>query len=150
MIVPQARLKPASMAARDRLSCLQFFADALVDQTFASTAIPMVEHDTGDAGRVSVEPSSDSEAMIRTMFRDQRDVGEEAEQAIGHHHEGDDEDRGHDTGGDARLDRNMPRLGPTERSSATSSVVGGHRRSSTARSLAEADVKLPLICPCRR
>ena len=46
------------------------------------------------------------------------------------------------------LMESAPRLGPTERSSATSSVAGNApARSSTARSLADAGVKLPVIWP---
>ena len=54
--------------------------------------MPMVSTMPAMPGSVSVAPSSDSDADDQHDVEDQRDVGEEAEQAIGDDHEGDDED----------------------------------------------------------
>ncbi len=65
----------------------------------------MRQHDTGDAGQRQRRAEHRQRGDDQDDVEDQRDVGEEAEQAVGDHHEGDDEDRRDDTGGDAGTDR---------------------------------------------
>ena len=83
MIVPQARLKPASIAARIDLPDLQLFADALVDQHVGVHRHADGEHDAGDAGQRQRRAEQRQRADDQDDVEDQRDVGEEAEQPVG-------------------------------------------------------------------
>ena len=56
--------------------------------------MPMVSTMPAMPGSVSVAPSSDSAAMIMRDVNGERDVGEEAEEAVGHEHEADDQHGG--------------------------------------------------------
>ena len=73
--------------------------------------MPMVSTMPAMPGSVSVAPSSDSDGDDHRHVHGQRDVGEEAEQAVGDEHEGDDEDAADDAGDLAGLDRIL-RRGP--------------------------------------
>ena len=66
--------------------------------------MPMVSTMPAMPGKVSVAPSSDSMRDDHRHVHGQRDVGDEAEEAVGDEHEDDDEDAGDDAGDLAGMD----------------------------------------------
>ena len=78
-------------------------------------------------GSVSVVPGQRDHADHQKTVRHQRDVGEQAEEAVADDHEDDDRDeRRQSTRSRRRGSKSWPRLGPTVRSS-TIVEVGGER-----------------------
>ncbi len=82
-MVASARVKPASIALIAERPAAHLLADALVDQHVGVDRDADGQHDAGDAGQRQrrVEQRQDAEDH-RDVDRD-RDVGEQAEQAVG-------------------------------------------------------------------
>ena len=80
-------------------------AHALVDQHVGIDRHAHGQHDAGDAGQRQRRAEAGQDADHQEVVGDQRDVGEEAEEAVADEHEDDDRDRGDDRGDDAGADR---------------------------------------------
>ena len=80
-------------------------AHALVDQHVGVDRHAHGQHDAGDAGQRQRRAERRQDADHQEVVGDQRDVGEEAEEAVADDHEDGDADGRHDRGDDAGADR---------------------------------------------
>src|SRR5882757_6072123 len=86
-------------------------ADALVDQHVGIDRDAHREHDAGDAGQRQGRVEQRQDAEDHADIDRHRDIGEQAEQPVGHQHENDDQDRAHDRCVFALVDRVLPETG---------------------------------------
>ena len=100
------RLAEAGIERRDRRSPgVRLLAHALVDQHVGVDRHAHGQHDAGDAGQRQRRAERGQDADHQEVVGDQRDVGEEAEDAVADDHEDDDRDGRDDRGDDAGADR---------------------------------------------
>ena len=94
-MVASARAKPASIARDRRPAAAHLLADALVDQHVGVDRDADGQHDAGDAGQRQRRVEQRQHAKDHRDVDRHRDVGEQAEQAVGREHEDDDHGRAH-------------------------------------------------------
>ena len=88
------RALEAGVDRRDRVAAAaQFLADALIDQHVGVDRDADGQHDAGDAGQRQRGVEQRQQAEDHGDVDGDRDIGEHAEQPIGHQHEDDDHDR---------------------------------------------------------
>ena len=112
MMVASARAKPGIERRRRRAAEALLLAHALVDEHVGIDGHADGEDEAGDAGQGQRRAERRHEAEDEHHVDDQRDRRQDAEEAVGRHHEDGRGQRAGDRGGDAGPDRILAEAGP--------------------------------------